>query len=78
MRRCIWKAIFRRILQFTLCIDVPAANEVENDVYAALYGDDDTAGAQGPQDLEAESQVAGEGEPGHSSAGISKMRSFVP
>ncbi|CAL5226916.1 g9793 [Coccomyxa viridis] len=48
--------------------DIPA-NEVENDVYAALYGDNDTAGLQGPQEHEANHQVAGEGEASHSSAG---------
>ena len=55
-----------------------AANEVENDVYAALYGDDDTAGLQGPQEHEANHQVASEGEAGHSGAGTSIRHSPLP
>ena len=48
---------------------IPAANEVENDVYAALYGDVDTAGLQAPQEREAQPQIAGAGEAGHNAAG---------
>ena len=40
-------------------------------MYAALYGDDDTPGLQGPQEHEEQPQIAGEGEAGHSAAGTS-------
>lgn len=51
---------------------------MENDVYAALYGDEDTAGLQGPQEHDANHQVADEGEAGHSTAGTNNWTTSLP